>query len=306
VRVTPGSINAQLARDLQLALAALAKQQGMISTGRRIDTPADDPGGTAQALTVRSRQATNAQLQKNIQDARGNLAAAESTLSSAIEFLQQVREVAIQGANDTSDAPARQALGTQVDQILEAVVSIANTRGPGGSMLFGGQEVTVAPYTVTRNGSGTITAVAVNPRGINGSMPAEVAEGLTVAQGVPGTTAFGAMTDPTNVFDTLIRLRDALNTNNAVGVRTELDNVTAAHDRVTTASVLMGTRLGWLDTLESRLKDESLGLASRLSTIEDVDMAKAVTDMTQIQAFYEAGLAAGARLLQQSLVDFLR
>jgi flagellar hook-associated protein 3 FlgL len=306
MRVTPGMITAQLTRDLQLALAAIGKQQRMVNTGRRINAPADDPAGTARALTIRSRGAANEQFQHNINTARGNLSTADSIVRSAVEFMQQAKEVAIQGSNDTSDAAARQALGTQVDQILEAIVSLGNSRGSGGAMIFGGQELTVAPYTVTRDVNGKITAVAVNPRGIDGALPVEVTEGLTVAQGVPGTTVFGALTDPTNAFSTLIRLRDALDTNNAANVRAELDNLTTVHDRATSASVLLGTRLGWLDALESRLKDDSLGFATSLSAVEDADMAKVISDLTQIQTFYEASLAAGARLLQRSLADFLR
>ncbi len=305
MRVTPGIINAQLANDLQTALTALATQQQLILTGRRINAPADDPGGTANALVVRSRQAANDQLQKNIAIARGSLGSADSVLRSVIDGLQQAKDVAIQGANDSNDALSRQALGAQVDQILEAMVSFGNTRGSDGTMIFGGQEVTTAPYAVTRDVNGAISAVTVNARGIDGQMRAEVADGLTVAQGVSGNIVFGAASDPTNVFDTLIRLRDALDTNNAANVRAELDNVTAGHDRATTASVLVGTRLGWLDTLESRLKDDAVTLATSLSSIEDVDMVKAISDLNQIQTFYQAGLAAGARLLKQSLADFL-
>lgn len=306
MRVTPGIIGGQLARDLNTALAALTKQQRMIATGRRINEPADDPSGTARALTERSRTAANAQFQRNVDTARTKLTTADTTLRSVVDFLQQAQELALQGANDTNDATARTALGTQVDQILEQVVALANGRNPDGTMLFGGQEVTVAPYTATRDVNGKITALTVNPRGIDGAMAAEVSEGLTIAQGVSGTTAFGALTDPTNAFSTLIRVRDALNINDGAAVRTELDNMKTIHDRVTTAALLAGTRLGWLDALESRLKDESVSLAGSLGAIEDADLTKIISDMNQIQTFYQGGLAAGAKLLQQSLVDFLR
>jgi flagellar hook-associated protein 3 FlgL len=133
-----------------------------------------------------------------------------------------------------------------------------------------------------------------------------VAEGLTIQQSISGDAVFGSLGATSNVFDTLIRLRDALNTNNAAGIRTELDNVTTALDRATSGSVVVGTNLGWLDTIESRLKDESLVFASSLSRVEDADMAQAATELRQIQNSYEGGLAAGARLLQQSLLDFLR
>jgi len=306
MRVTPSNMSAQLTRDLHTALAALAKQQRMIASGRRINEPADDPGGTARALTVRARTAANAQFHRNIEAARTRLTAADSTLRSVVETLQRAGELALQGGNDASSGAARQAIATEVDQLLEAVVAQANSRGPDGTRLFGGQEVLAAPYTVTRDGTGKITAVAVNPRGIDGAMPAEVSEGVTVVQGVPGTTAFGALATPSNAFDTLIRLRDALNANNGVNIRAEIDNVAIARERVTSAGLLLGTRLAWLDTLESRLGDEAVSLATSLGAVEDADMVKAISDMNQIQTFYEGGLASGARLLQQSLLDFLR
>jgi flagellar hook-associated protein 3 FlgL len=306
MRVTPGSVNAQLTSDLQTSLAALAKQEAMIASGRRINAPADDPGGTAAAFVFRSRQAANAQYQKNIDTVRSSLSSADTTVRSLINDLQQAQDLAVQGSNDTNDAISRQAIGTQIDQILESTVAAANTRNPAGSMVFGGQEVTVAPYTVTRDVTGKITAVTVNSRGIDGQTPAAVSDGITIAQGVSGNTVFGAMADPTNAFSTLIRLRDALNNNDGVGTRAEIDNLATAHDRAVAGDEIVGTRLGWLDSLESRLKDESLTLSSSLSSIEDVDMPKAVTDMQQIQTFYQAGLAAGAKMLQQSLVDFLK
>jgi flagellar hook-associated protein 3 FlgL len=306
MRVTPGIIGTQLARDLNTALSALARQQRMIATGRRLNEPADDPSGTARALTERARTAANTQFQRNISAARTKLTAADTTLRSVVDFLQQAQEMALQGANDSSDAQARQAIGGQIDQILEQVVALANGRNPDGTMMFGGQEVTTAPYTVTRDVNGKITALTANPRGIDGTMPVEVSEGLTVVQGVSATSAFGDLAAPSNLFDTLIRVRDALNINDGATVRAELDNAQTIHDRVTGAALVAGTRLSWLDALESRLEDESVSLAGSLGAIEDADLTKVISDLNQIQTFYEGGLAAGARLLQQSLVDFLR
>jgi flagellar hook-associated protein 3 FlgL len=306
LRITSGIITDQLTRDLNNALNALTKQQRLIATGRRINEPADDPTGSARAMTIRAREAGNTQFQRNIDTARTRLAAGDASVRAIVDTLQLAQELSIQGANDTNDAEARRAIGTQIDQILEELVGLANGRGPDGTMLFGGQEITTAPYTVTRDVNGFITGLTVNPRGIDGTMTAEVSEGLTVVQGVSGNTVFGQLTDPTNAFDTLIRVRDALNINDGATVRTELDNVRTVHDRVNTAGQLAGTRIAWLDALESRLKDESVSNLGSLGEIEDADLTKAVSDMARIQTFYEGGLAAGAKLLQQSLIDFLR
>ncbi len=306
MRVTPGMMNAQVLRDLQGALAALARQQSQLSSGRRITAPSDDPAGTAQALTIRSRQTAAEQFKKNVAEARDSLAAADSVLRSVVETVTQAKETAVQGASDTSDALARQSLGSQVNQLLETLVALALSRGHGGTFLFGGQESTRSPYSVTRDANGKITAVAVNARGIDGETPAEVSEGVTVPTGVSGTSVFGATTDTTYAFDVLIRLRDSLNANDADGVRTSLDELTTVLDRVTVSSTLVGVRIGWLALLDERLTDESLVLAGTLSRVEDADIPKVVLEFQQMQTFYEAALASGARLLQSSLLNFLK
>src|SRR5438552_2151967 len=174
MRITPGTMTSRLNADLQSALAALSKRENMLATNRRINAPSDDPGGTAQAMRVRSRKTANEQFQRNIDVVRNTLTSADSAIQGVIDYLQQAKDIALQGANDSIDAVGRQALGAQIDQILEAEVVLGNTRAPNGMMLFGGQEATTTPYTVTRNVNGNITAVAVNPRVINGPMPAEV------------------------------------------------------------------------------------------------------------------------------------
>src|ERR687897_908187 len=149
MRVTAGIITNQLTRDLNVALTALAKHQRLIATGRRLNEPADDPNGAARALTIRSREAGNTQFQRNIDVARTRLTAGDASVRSVVDALQLAQELAIQGANDTNDAGARLAIGTQIDQILEEIVALANGQGADGAMLFGGQEVSTAPYTVT-------------------------------------------------------------------------------------------------------------------------------------------------------------
>jgi len=211
MRVTPGMMNAQVQRELQAALAAIAHQQDLLSSGMRILAPADDPGGAARAVTIRARQAANAQFQKNVAAAQATLSAGDSGLRAIADVVTQAKEAAVQGASDSNDALARQSIGVSVDQLLETLVTLGNSRSSTGTFVFGGQESTTAPYSVTRNATGKITAVTPNSRGIDGPTPTEITEGVTVPTTVSGTTIFGAATDPTYAFGVLIRLRDDLN-----------------------------------------------------------------------------------------------
>ncbi len=227
MRVTPGVISAQIANALARAQEALARQQAMISSGKRITTPSDDPGGAAQAATIRSRQTAVDQFRRNVQEARSGLGGADSALRAVLETITRAQEAAVQGSNDTLAATDRQSLADEVNQQLEELVNLANSRGSRGQYLFGGQETRTAAYAVTRNASGSVTAVTPNTRGIDGSTPAEVGEGLTVATSVGGTSVFGGSTDTTFAFDVLIRLRDRLDQNNAVQNLTFVADVAA-------------------------------------------------------------------------------
>ena len=229
MRVTPGSIHAQMTRDLQAALGALAQQQRRVAASRRILAPSDDPAGAAQSLAVRTRQSAVEQFHKNAAAARSALTAGEAVLRSVSEVVTQALETAAQGANDTNDALARQSLGAKVNQLLETLASLAQSRGAGGTFLFGGQESTTTPYAVTRDASGQITAVTPNARGLEGEVAAEISEGVSVATGVSGTSVFGPATDQTYAFDVLIRLRDALNGARPLGLEADVDGTGATN-----------------------------------------------------------------------------
>lgn len=306
MRITPAMISTQVAADLDRTLSAMTKQQELISSGRRMASPSDDPAAAAQALVTRSRQAAIDQYQKNIANARDALGTADSTVRSVVEVLTRVRELGVQGANDTNDALSRQATASEVNQSLESLVALANSRGPRGAAVFGGQETVADPYTVTRDSNGNITAVTVNPRGIDGSTPVEVGENLTVPTSLSGTTVFGAPTDTTYAFNVLIRLRDALNTNDAATVQGSLNDLGALVDRATLSSTDVGTRLGWLDTLDQRSQDQSVVQAGALSRLEDLDLVQAIQTLQALQTAYNNGIGSGAKLLQQSLLDFLK
>jgi flagellar hook-associated protein 3 FlgL len=296
----------QLTLNLQRALAAIARQQDHLASGRRVLGPSDDPAAAAQVLLLRSRQAAIVQYQRNLAAARASLLEADAVVQSVVDLATQAREAAVQGANDTNDALARDALGARVDQFLEVLVEHANRRGGGGTYLLGGQEATVAPYAVVRDAGGRIVTVTPNPRGIDGDVPAEVSEDLVVSMTVSGTAVFGPATDATYAFDVLVRLRDALQANQPAGIQAALDELGTVIDRGAAASVTVGTRLDWLGLVDDRLAAEAVGLAATLSRVEDLDVPGAIGELQKMQLAYEAALASGARLIEQSLLDFLR
>jgi flagellar hook-associated protein 3 FlgL len=197
-------------------------------------------------------------------------------------------------------------LAAHVNELLETLVEQANARGPGGEYLFGGQETTTAPYTVTRNVAGEITAVAPNPRGIDGVVAVEVGEGLTVTTSESGTNVFGPTAASDYAFNVLIQLRDNLRLNDGPAVQAAIANIDTALDRAGASNATIGARLGALSLIEDGLAKRLVDHADTLSRLEDADMAQAMLDFQRHESIYQAALAAGARIIQPTLLDFLR
>jgi flagellar hook-associated protein 3 FlgL len=133
--------------------ATVSRLQQQIASGKRIQSPADDPAGAVRILDVRQAIDTTTQYQRNINLARGRLAVEDSTLDSTLDVLGRVRELAIQANNDTQSPQTRATLATEVRQRLEDLMALANTTGANGEYLFSGFSTKTQPFAVDGAGN---------------------------------------------------------------------------------------------------------------------------------------------------------
>src|SRR3989344_1171290 len=108
--------------------ASLSKTQMQLSTGQRILTPADDPAGSAQALDLSQAIAAAKQYGVNANHAQTRLGLEDNALSNISDLLQRVRELALQANNATQTNETRAALSQEVQQRLNDLLALANTR----------------------------------------------------------------------------------------------------------------------------------------------------------------------------------
>ena len=305
MRISNNMVSLQVLENIRRNLDRLTRLQTQLASARRINAPSDDPQGAARAVEIRSDRASTAQFQRNINEAGSNLEATETALQSALDLLTRVREVTVRAADDSQGPLERQGAAELVDQYLEDLLGVGNTLHDN-RFLFGGQESLTAPYAATRNAQGQITAVTANPRGIDGQILTEIDTGVQVALNLSGEDAFGTAADPDYAFDILITLRDDLQAGNVAGIRAALADLDSAINRALVSTTVVGSRLSRLSLASSHLDGDDLAQADLLSRIEDADMAEAMMQFQKEETIYQVALAAGARLLQPSLVDFLR
>jgi flagellar hook-associated protein 3 FlgL len=290
--------------NLQTVYRKLTNLQSQLSSGKQISVPSDDPAGAVAALDTRGRLARAQQHERNSSDAKAWLDNADSTLATVQTNLQRIRDLTIQSRGAGMTPVGREAVATEIDRIKESLIQLGNTRY-GDRSIFAGTGNTQAPLQTTGQ-----PAPAAND---NAVMRA-VAPGVDVQINTTVTPLFGTWVGTAggtyggNMFEVLTKLTDdirnpAAGGSNIAAGQGALDSAMA---RVAGVQANIGARSKQVEDIGTRNSAVSLELTRSLSDIEDIDLPKTILDVQTQQMAYQAALSVTAKVIQPSLVDFLR
>lgn len=295
MRVTTTMLISTVLLGLEDRLTQMAKRQEELSSGRRLNRPSDDPGGVVSALRFRARLAEDAQYKQNTDDAIAWLNTTDAALRETVGTLQRVREIAVAGANQTLPADSLEALAKEVAQLKGHLGDVANANY-AGRFIFAGVKTTTPPYdpgTGTWNGTSDVFEYEIGP-------------GVTVPVNIDGQAVFDSATLP-KVFEVLGNLITNLENNDAASIsNTRLAEIDQSIDNILAVLAEVGARVNRLEMGKNRMETTDVTLKNLLAQVEDTDMAQAIMDLKNQENVYRATLSVGARIIQPSLVDFLR
>jgi flagellar hook-associated protein 3 FlgL len=302
-RVTERSIHNRVLANLQRNLAKGSDIQDKMSSGKQINRPSDSPAGTVSALQLRTESRMSQQHIRNAEDGLGWLGTVEDTLGSASTLVNRARDLTVQGLNtDTNGELANKALAGEIDQIRETLISHANARYLDRPV-FGG--TTTSPVAYDQNGK--FQGKTYDPANADTtSVSRTVGSGVKVRVDMTGLEAFGD--DTTGLFKVLGDISASLKASppDHAKLAASLDSLDKAGNQLKTAISEIGSRYNRMTQMKDAAGDRSLSVASQLSDIEDIDLPKTIMEMQLQQTSYQAALAAGAKVIQPSLIDFLR
>ncbi len=293
MRITHKMLTQTTLRNLNVNTERMEKLQERLTSGRRITAPSDDPIGAATAIEFRATLGELEQFIQNADSARSWLEASDSAMGTAIQALQRARELAVQGANDALGVTDRQSITREVSQLIDHLIGIGNS-SYAGQYIFAGYRVNSAPF------AWNATNTAVIYSGDSGNIGRKVDTNSTVLVNVPGDTAFS------QAFAALVSLRDDLATGSTAAVSARLGDIDGAIDTVLASRTEIGARVNRIEAQSERLESLRVNIAGLLSKVQDVDMTETITEFSVQQAVYQAALAAGAKAVQPSLLDYLR
>jgi flagellar hook-associated protein 3 FlgL len=293
MRVTERSVAATTLAGLQANLSRLAVLQQQLSSGRLISQPSDSPGGTSAAMQIRDDLGRMQQYTRNADDGKAWLGTIDGALTGSVNQLMQARDLVLQGmsAGVADSQSGREAIALQVDNLRSSLLGLANTVHVGRPV-FGGTTSGGVAYDADGNYVGD-----------GGAVLRTVAANTKVRADVSGPASFGD--GPGSVFDVLSAISSDLRTNpsNLAAGLTDLDAVT---EKLKAAEADAGARYNQLDQLGQAASDRIITLRSQQSDLESIDLPLTITELQLQQTSYQAALSATAKVIQPSLVDFLR
>lgn len=292
-RVTMQTMSAAAQRNLQSSSAKLAELQQSAIDLKKNRSVSADPAAAADAMTVRAEQAAAAQYGRNIADGTNWLNAADTALASSTALLRRAKDLTLQGANGATTAQGKEAIAAELDAIRKDLITQANTQYLGRNIFAGNSNKGAAylgdPLVFTGEPDSTVQRrISVN---------------ATIRVDGDGAAIFG--TDEGNsVFGLLTTI--AKNLRDGVDVTANMGQLDKAVNTVIDSRAALGAQQAQLLRAQTANANGAVDLENQRSSIEDLDLAKAILDVKTQELAYQAAMSVTAKVLQPTLMDFLR
>ncbi|MDP3030377.1 MAG: flagellar hook-associated protein FlgL [Deltaproteobacteria bacterium] len=270
-----------------------------IASGRKYTTLSDDPVGLISAMKIRSIIDETKQYERNVTYGISWTDSAEIALRQTDEIQSRAREIAVQMASATQSAATRASAAVEVGHLIEQMVALGNSQ-VAGEYIFSGQKTNISPFTYD-SVAGTVTY-----NGDENDIDIRVGRNNSATINKNGKDAFMGGNETSNLFTYLIDLKEALEGNDVSGIQDSLGNLSDAADYINEKIADFGAKRNKLDMKKYIYAELQLSNTERLSDIEDTDLAEAILNLKTKEVAYQAALIAASKVMQLSLVDFMR
>lgn len=278
------------------------KLQGQIGSGERLARSSDDPVAAARLRDLSRQERLTKVDTANSDRATSDLRLADAALSEVANIVIRTRELATQASNSTLGDSDRALIGAEIDQLRQGLLTLSNARDVSGHSLFGGEEVgkayTESAGTITYQGTGTPPLV-------------DLGAGQSVERGLigPDIFAFDNGGTATDLFETLDNLAAGLSGGSGSAITASNDALTALEaglEKVTTSQTIIGSRMGFVETIAERRDNSSLLIADEQAKVGGADLASTISRLQETLTVLEASQASFVRLSSISLFSLLR
>lgn len=270
----------------------LYKANQVVSTGKRISELSDDPVGLTQALHIKASLSNIDQLGRNDNFGKTWLSASETALRNVQTIISDTKAIAVQMAGATIGSAERDSAAETVQNMLDEIVSLANT-DVGGRFIFAGSNTGTVPFAMDGTYSGD-----------NNPFTIKIGQTTTVEVGKDGEAVFKA--PGLDIFQIMTDFKTALENDDVGGIQDAIGELGGYYDHINTEISDVGSKTLRMLVKENIFNDIDISKRESLSQIEDADLAAAITELQAKELAYQAALTSSSRIMALSLADFMK
>lgn len=324
MRVTQNTNYETIRGSIRRSRERMEGLQNQTATLKRLNTPSDDPVGAAKVLEIRTEKVNNDQFQNNVKLAETFLNNTDHALAEISDLVLRAKEIALGQSNGaSSNDSTRLGVAEEVAQLFHQAIAAANRR-IGERYLFGGYRTDKPPI----DSSGRYL-------GDDGEMMTEITKDVFIAMNVTGLEAFNtqpsssvdkgrfmhtrspasegnaedsiqATSENVNAFDEIQNLRIALLSGDIDAVRNTLDRLDQIHSKLVSVRSKVGSRMQGVHSMSQALERQDVTNSQLSSVLEDADMAQVMSDLAKEETVFRSSLSSAQKLIQPTLLDFLK
>lgn len=293
------------------------------TTQRKLNKPSDDPSVIGAVLNTRNQIQQNDQFIDTLNSAGDAFAAADTQMASLENLMVRGKEIAIAAASGGVSDADRATYANEIDELIDQMVSVGNTR-ISGNYIFSGYSIDTPPFvknesydsaTFDENAPGTWP---VHYQGDNHSINIEIAPDEMMKTNVTGNELFMGVSNesfdsdpniPTdsgkNLFNTFIKLQKSILQNDTDSLTDALQEIDIAAEQNRNIRADQGVRANNAETSLHNLDAAQTDLTKILSRYQDADAIEVYSDIIKQEGAFRAALQITGRISQISILDYL-
>lgn len=292
MRVTQSMLTNNMLSNLSSSYEKMSKLQEQVSTQKKFSKPSDNPVAAMMGMGYRTNLNQIGQYQSNISEATNWIDSTDDAITESVSAMQRIRELTVQGSNGTYEGEQLKTITEEIKQLKEHLITLGDTQ-IGGKYIFNGQDTNVRPSSVKDGNGNTVYGT--------GDINLEVFSGISLKINTNGSKTFGDALAAGGSIDKTIEALE-----NGGDVTGTLEGLDATINTFLGMQAQVGARQNRIELMTDRLKQQEVFATEILSKNEDVDIEKAIMDLTTQESVHSAALSIGAKIMQPSLLDFLR
>ena len=324
MRITNASMIRSHLYDTQNNLTNMSKINQQISTGKVINTVSDDPHKAIKIMNINNEIKYTEKYNSNIDETVGWMNTTDGALESTGNLLNEIKETILKVGNGTYSQNEMKSLNADINEKIKQLADTLNSTY-GGKYLFAGTNVDDAPITVIENPDGTVKLEFSKDKngqtipntddlkadissGINIDYNISVGEILNIKDGNGNTVN---LLDEINNLSTL--MNDIANGDEQTAAKAKetllndtKGKIDTLFDHVVNERTSLGVRVSTAEKIKELNDEDILNIQDVLSKTQDTDVVEKFIELKSAEMIYQASIQVGAKLIQPTILDYIR